>query len=220
MFIHCPKCNSAATVPILYGKPSSEMMEASKYGLIYVAGCVLPEIYVDRKCKSCSFEWAFDISPDHRQLMTSLLDKLDFELDEHRKYLERTCIDIGRKKPNNKALNLPGVVVNLMHEHHRIWNSFTLKLHSFGKHISIERNNYSRGSHYSLQDALAVVDKFSQSIYIFYGDLADGCYQLGIASSYGSADDLKNATHVIQRARQSIDSTLQELRNLAFNHQE
>jgi hypothetical protein len=219
MFIHCPICNSAATVPILYGTPDSEMMEANKYGLIYTAGSVLPEIYVDRKCKSCSFEWAFETSPDNRQLMTNLLNRLELELNEHRKYIERTCIDIGRKKPNNKARNLPGVVVNLMHEHHRIWNSFTLKLHTFGNHISIEPNNYSRGSHYSLRDALSVVEKFTHDIYMRYGDLANGCYQLGLASSYGSADDLKNATHMIQGARQSIDFTLQELRHLAFNHQ-
>lgn len=59
--IICPKCKSKNIIPIVYGYPSLEAMEASEKGLIKLGGCVIlidgcknP----DRYCKDCGNEWS------------------------------------------------------------------------------------------------------------------------------------------------------------------
>ena len=57
MLISCPYCGGLSTVPIAYGKPNSELMEASKRGLVRLAGCVFETGSPTQHCLSCQHEW-------------------------------------------------------------------------------------------------------------------------------------------------------------------
>ena len=59
----CPKCKSENIIPIMYGYPAPEAMEAAvavelKLGgcEVYIDGCDMP----DKFCKDCEFEWSVD----------------------------------------------------------------------------------------------------------------------------------------------------------------
>ena len=59
----CPKCKSENIIPIMYGYPASEAMEAAVAGELKLGGC---EVYIDgcdmpdKFCKDCEFEWSVD----------------------------------------------------------------------------------------------------------------------------------------------------------------
>ena len=218
MFIYCPKCNSVATVPIAYGKPGHEMMEAHKHGLIRLAGCVIDDERIDRHCKACGNEWMSVSGFDHRQEMTRMLDQLEEDLSSHRKNLERTCIDMGRNGGGGKSSFTPSAVVSEMRLHHDAWHQFTCRLNGFGSEVLIRNEKGYVQARYSTADARVIIQKELYQTYSDLGRLADGCHRLGMASSHGSSDDLKRATHEIQEARQSLDSHWKHLRSLALNH--
>ena len=47
----CPECGSDNSIPIIYGKPSTELIEKAEKGEVILGGCV-PEKY-NFKCKDC-----------------------------------------------------------------------------------------------------------------------------------------------------------------------
>jgi hypothetical protein len=56
----CPKCGSSQVVPVLYGLPSEEAMEAGGRGEIAFGGCCLPSdpSQMNRwACNGCHFRW-------------------------------------------------------------------------------------------------------------------------------------------------------------------
>ena len=59
----CPKCKSENIIPIMYGYPAPEAMEAAVAGELKLGGC---EVYIDgcdmpdKFCKDCEFEWSVD----------------------------------------------------------------------------------------------------------------------------------------------------------------
>ena len=55
----CPRCGSLDVVPILYGYPGPEMMEAAEKGKIELGGCVIGESDPQKKCKACGEEFEF-----------------------------------------------------------------------------------------------------------------------------------------------------------------
>lgn len=54
----CPKCGSHDVVPILYGYPTEESMEAARRGLIALGGCCVIDSDPRKMCKTCGA--AFD----------------------------------------------------------------------------------------------------------------------------------------------------------------
>ncbi len=56
----CPRCDSDEVVPILYGMPSPEMVEASRRGEMALGGCVVFPEAPNRTCRNCGHEWRED----------------------------------------------------------------------------------------------------------------------------------------------------------------
>ena len=53
----CPKCDSAKTVPIVYGMPSYEAFKKQEEGRLVLGGCVIEDDSPDRHCKKCGHEF-------------------------------------------------------------------------------------------------------------------------------------------------------------------
>lgn len=49
----CPKCGSLDVVPIEYGYPGPEMMDAAEKGLIELGGCCVTADGPRKQCKAC-----------------------------------------------------------------------------------------------------------------------------------------------------------------------
>ena len=49
----CPKCGSLDVVPIEYGYPGPEMMDAAEKGLIELGGCCVTDDDPRKQCKAC-----------------------------------------------------------------------------------------------------------------------------------------------------------------------
>ena len=49
----CPKCGSSDVVPIVYGYPLPEMMEAAERGEIELGGCCVTDEDPTLYCKAC-----------------------------------------------------------------------------------------------------------------------------------------------------------------------
>ena len=49
----CPKCGSAKNIPIVYGKPSTELMEKAERGEVALGGCIITPDRNLYKCKVC-----------------------------------------------------------------------------------------------------------------------------------------------------------------------
>lgn len=60
----CPKCGSLDVIPIEYGYPGPEMMDAAEKGLIELGGCCVGERDPRKHCKTCGED--FDRPPLRR----------------------------------------------------------------------------------------------------------------------------------------------------------
>ncbi len=54
---HCPGCKAGNIVPIEYGEPGPEMIEAYECGEIILGGCCKEEDQPYWHCKECDHEW-------------------------------------------------------------------------------------------------------------------------------------------------------------------
>lgn len=52
--MHCPNCNSDKVVCVVYGYPSSELMEAAMKGEVVLGGCIVADDNPSHKCLNCS----------------------------------------------------------------------------------------------------------------------------------------------------------------------
>jgi hypothetical protein len=57
----CPKCGSLDVVPIAYGYPGPEMMDAAEKGLIELGGCCVTDDDPRKQCRACGEQ--FDRPP-------------------------------------------------------------------------------------------------------------------------------------------------------------
>lgn len=55
----CPKCGSLDIVPIMYGLPGPEGMEAARDGKIALGGCCVTDHDPRKRCKACGTEFDF-----------------------------------------------------------------------------------------------------------------------------------------------------------------
>ena len=53
----CPKCGSAKNIPIVYGRPSTELMEKAERGEVALGGCIITPDRNLYKCKVCRTEF-------------------------------------------------------------------------------------------------------------------------------------------------------------------
>ena len=47
----CPVCGSSNSIPIVYGRPSEELIEMAERGEVILGGCIPSEYHY--KCKDC-----------------------------------------------------------------------------------------------------------------------------------------------------------------------
>jgi len=222
MFIHCPNCNSVANVPIAYGKPGSEMMEAHKYGLIHIAGCVIEDERIDRHCKACGYEWASDTGgalphDDHFKQMVIMLDELAAEHREHQNILEHTSMDMGRRSIHGDEPLFENLI-HTIHRHNEAWRDFTYRLHQFRGKVQIKDPKGSIQAEYDTGTAHIYIKKNLWFFYSQLGRLALGCYRLGNVTTDGTVDNIKVATHEVQQTREELERLWQEMRNAALHY--
>jgi hypothetical protein len=63
----CPQCGSLDIVPIMYGLPGPEAMEAAEQGKIALGGCCVSDHDPQKQCKACGAQFDFQPLQDSRQ---------------------------------------------------------------------------------------------------------------------------------------------------------
>ncbi len=57
--IECPRCHAVAGIPIVYGMPRFELMEAAEQGRVELGGCMVMENQPNARCRSCGHGWVY-----------------------------------------------------------------------------------------------------------------------------------------------------------------
>lgn len=224
MFIHCPKCNSVATVPIAYGKPSSEMEEAAKYGLIHIAGCVIKDPNIDCHCRACGADWASSSRDarfrDDRETMQRMLKSLEADLQRVYETLERMSLGLGRSGAE-KPMDLLQDIIWCIHDHHAAWDIFNQQLDmNLGTKVILRDSQGNVQSQYTTETARTYIVKHMRTMYSHLIRLAQTCYTLGKAGNKATVDELKRASADVEQARQEIARHWQEMRAAALGELE
>ena len=217
MFIHCPKCKSAATVPIIYGKPMHDAMEAAKHGLAHLAGCSIEDDRIDRHCKVCGNEWASHTSIDHHKEMVIMLDQLERELRQSQQNLEQACMDMGRLSIHGEAPAFSSIV-HATYEYHEAWRDFTFRLHQFNGKVLIKDPKGGIQAEYDTETAHIYIKKQLWPLSSSLAELATSSYKLGYASTKGTVDDIKKAAVAVQQAREELDRNWKEVSRDALHY--
>jgi hypothetical protein len=86
MLLSCPRCHSACTIPVQYGKPGGDLIEAESRGLVKLAGCVMGDIVFTHYCTSCQHTWRHQSDDLARLLLDGevMVMKLREEFEMHR----------------------------------------------------------------------------------------------------------------------------------------
>ena len=53
----CPECGSEDVIPIVYGKPGTELIERADKGEVILGGCVISDDSPFNHCNGCEHEW-------------------------------------------------------------------------------------------------------------------------------------------------------------------
>jgi hypothetical protein len=224
MFVHCPKCKSAATVPIVYGEPGYELMEACKYGLIHLAGCVIYDESINRHCKACDCDF-ISYNNDMAEIrknqgipieeMNRLLNNLQAALNDVHKCIQYEYMRLGRSV--NAKVNYR--FFYCFRDYHTAWDHFLNELHQYGDPTVVIRHDGKIAARYSNQTARIYLIKNHSSFYRLLAELAEACHWLGRTSRGDSndIDDLKNASVAVQNARENIAKEWERIRNAAIS---
>ncbi|PUE55707.1 hypothetical protein [Limnohabitans parvus] len=224
MYIHCPKCKSVATVEIAYGKPSHEMMEAHKYGLIHLAGCVIDDDGINRHCIACGCDFISNevgLPGAHQkqsitvQEMNRMLDTLEQNLKAVHQNIEREYMRLGR---DCKA-EVSYAVFEYLREHHSAWDLFLDRLQYCGDPTVIVGHEGKIMARYSNNTARLYLVKNHYQFYSLLVELAQACHWLGRTSrcDQNDIDDLKDASIAVQNARENIDKNWKSIRTDAIS---
>lgn len=224
MYIHCSKCKSAATVPIVYGKPTAETMEAGQHGLIHMAGCLIDDERINRHCKACGCDFISDenyLPAAHQkqvitiQEMSCLLDTLEQDLAAVHKYIEREYMRLGREVKSEISY----AAFEYLRNYHTAWDLFLDRLHRYGDPTVVVRHDGSIAARYSNNTARIYLVKNYSSFYWLLVELAQACHWLGRTSrgDNNDIDELKDASVAVQRARENIAKNWAMVRNAAIS---
>ena len=52
----CPSCGGHSVVPIVYGLPTPEAMEAAARGEFELGGCIIDDLNATRRCRDCGWD--------------------------------------------------------------------------------------------------------------------------------------------------------------------
>lgn len=215
MFVHCPKCKSVATVPIVYGKPSWEIEEAVKFGLVITGGCISAE--VDRHCRSCRFEWLAEKGglplASHQPEVWRFLNDLKARLDELQQAMEEAFMTAGRQR---KPADATAQLFDILAQYHEAWSWFSHALENLGPTIYIRDESGALTAQYTTHDARVYIMKNIPWLYHKLRELAQACFLLGGVSVKGSVDDIKKATMAVGEARRELDELWHRMREDAL----
>lgn len=224
MFVHCPKCKSVATVPIAYGKPGHETMEAHKYGLIHVAGCIIDDERINRHCKACGCDFMSyndDLPVMHSnrcitiEEMNRIFNNLESDLNAVHQNIQREYMRIGREVNPAISYNL----FEYLREYHTAWDLFLDRLQQYGDPTVVVRHDGSIAARYSNNTARIYLVKNYSSFYWLLVELAQACHWLGRTSrgDNNDIDDLKDASIAVQNARENMAKNWAMVRNAAIS---
>lgn len=219
MFNHCPKCNSVAVVPIAYGKPGHDMMEAAEHGLLHLGGCVLEDN--DHHCKACGYEWWECGHEDPKGIalgrLVQIFKELEGDLQSVHQDIERTYMGFGRNPTGTKMAH----ITDVMARYHLAWMTFLDRLQAEGGEpiTVLDPKGFVRAQ-YGQGLARLYFIKNLYHLYSLLGDLAEASESLGRASNgiKNDIDDLKNATVALENARRAIRENFQMIKDAAMNY--
>lgn len=224
MFIHCSKCKSAATVPIVYGKPTYETMEAGKYGLIQMADCLIEDARINRHCKACGCDFISvenGLPNAHQkqvitiQEMDCMLDILEQDLKVVHQNIEREYMRLGREV--NPAISYS--TFEYLRDYHTAWDLFLDRLQRYGDPTVVVGHDGRIAASYSNNTARIYLVKNYSSFYWLLVELAQACHWLGRTSrgDNNDIDELKDASVAVQNARENIAKNWAMVRNAAIS---
>lgn len=211
MYVHCPKCKSAATIPIVYGKPSDATIEAGQHGLIHMAGCVIFDDRINRHCKACGFDFISGGDKgleSHRQQsittleMRRMLDSLEQDLKAVYQHIEREYMHLGREH----QVEVSYAVFEYLREYHTAWDLFMDRLQNYGDPTVIVGHDGVIKARYSNNTARIYLIKNYHCFYGLLVELAQACHWLGRTSrgNLFDIDELQDASIAVQKARENI----------------
>lgn len=224
MYIHCSKCKSAATIPIVYGKPTDEAIETGQHGLIHLAGCVIDDERINRHCKACGCDFISDengLPHAHQKQgitiheMNRMLDTLEQDLKVVHQNIEREYMRLGREVNPAVSYNL----FEYLREYHTAWDLFLDRLQQYGDPTLVIGHDGSIAARYSNNTARIYLIKNYSSFYWLLAELAQACNWLGRTSrgDNNDIDDLKDASIAVQSAREAIAKNWEMVRNAAIS---
>lgn len=217
VFVHCPKCKSVATVPIVYGKPVWEIEEAVKFGLVSTGACILAE--EDRHCRSCGFRWVSEMGSvpvvSHQPQIVLLLSDLKARLDDLQQAMEEAFMTAGRRR---KPADATAQLFDILAQNHDAWSWFSHRLEDLGPTICIRDDSGTLTAQYTTHDARVYVMKNIPWQYHNLRSLSEACYLLGGVSGKGSVDEIKKATMMVGDARRALDDLWHRMREDALTY--
>lgn len=227
MYIHCPKCKGAATIPIAYGEPTDATIEAGQHGLIHLAGCVIFDEHINRHCKACGCDFiAYDndlLRVRQNQVisieeMNHMLDDLESDLKAVRQDIECEYMRLGREA--HEADNFK--ILGIMRMHHEAWALFLDRLQARGDPTIMIGYDGNIMARYSNNTARIYQIKMNSEVYWLLTDLAKACHWLGRTSrgDKNDIDDLKSASIAVQNARQEIVLNWARIRKAATSYRD
>ncbi len=101
---HCPRCEAASVVGIVYGLPTPELEEASLRGEVVLGGCIVPQPH-KWCCSRCDYRWPLSFEVLQSELVA---EALEFAYQAH--------AGQRRKGDDTPYADHPIEVAHLLHE--------------------------------------------------------------------------------------------------------
>lgn len=100
----CPRCGSAATLPIAYGMPTFELGAEARAGRVELGGCVLDPGMPTRRCRRCGHGWSaasrpVDAPPAPATRTVAAVICADWAKHASKRAVWMACIDTRRITP-------------------------------------------------------------------------------------------------------------------------
>jgi hypothetical protein len=142
----CPECSSKNPLPIAYGLPGEEMIEAHERGEIALGGCCLTGDDPDWACRSCGLRYhtLWRLTPELRQLV----DMYNWQREDvlkAQKALQKCAARIADTDPNDAQFG------DLAHEHRAAFGRWMESCRAFQEAFA----NLNRAMHQQMQPTQA-----------------------------------------------------------------
>lgn len=199
-------------------------MEAGKYGLIHIAGCLIDDERINRHCKACGCDFISvenGLPNAHQkqvitiQEMNRMLDTLEQDLKVVHQNIEREYMRLGREV--TPAISYS--TFEYLRDYHTAWDLFLDRLQRYGDPTIVVGYDGRVVASYSNNTARIYLVKNYSSFYCLLVELAQACHWLGRTSrgDNNDIDELKEASLAVQNARENIATNWAMVRNAAIS---